>query len=74
MDPKQYPKVRREAIRQGWLVTPTRHGEMFRSPDGRTAIAWHRVHRSSDPHALDALLRALQRTRQFSWPPRRRKV
>jgi len=74
MDPKEYPKVRREAIRQGWLVERTRQGEMFLSPDGRTAIAWHRAHRSSDPHALDSLVRALRRTGLFTWPPPRRKA
>jgi len=69
MDNKDYRKVRSEALRQGWAVRPTRLGEMFGSPDGRTAIAWHAAHRSSDPHALDSLVRALKRTGQFTWPP-----
>jgi hypothetical protein len=69
MDNREYPKVRAEAVRQGWVVRPTRRGELFLSPDGRTAIAWHAAHRSSDPHALDSLVRALRRTGGFQWPP-----
>ena len=73
MDNREYPRVRREALRQGWDVRPTRHGERFRPPDGSTVLVWHRAHRSSDPHALDALVRDLRRTGSFEWPAPRRK-
>jgi hypothetical protein len=73
MDNRDYSKVRTEAVRQGWVVRPTRRGEVLHAPDGQTAIAWHTAHRSSDPHALDSLVRALKRTGQFRWPPPRRR-
>jgi hypothetical protein len=68
MDNRDYPHVRRAAVRQGWLVHPTKHGERFLSPDGRTTAGWHTTHASSDPHALDALIRQLRKG-GFRWPP-----
>lgn len=71
MDNKDYPKVRKAARKQGWRVEPTEHGEMFYSPDGSTKVAWHQSHSSSDPHALDALVRRLRATGVFVYPPRK---
>jgi hypothetical protein len=66
-----YEEIRSEAIKQGWRIEPKRHGEMFLSPDGRSTAMWHRLHRSSDPNALKALVRDLRRG-GFMWPPLRR--
>ncbi|HET7234975.1 MAG TPA: hypothetical protein VFK59_00920 [Actinomycetota bacterium] len=60
MDNKDYPKVRREALRQGWRVIPIANGELFLAPDGVGKATWHRRHASSHPHALDDLVRRLK--------------
>jgi len=70
MDNKEYPDVRKEAIRQGWLVVPTRLGERFLGPDGITTANWHRAHASLSPRALDWLVRDLRKG-GFVWPPER---
>jgi hypothetical protein len=69
MDNKDYPKVRKEAQRQGWIVKPTRKGEMFYSPDGATMVLWH--HTPSDHRALANHIAKLRRA-GFSWPRPRR--
>lgn len=71
MDIKDYPKVRREAERQGWRVEPTSNGEMFYSPNGVDKAAWHTPHVSSSPRALDHLVRQLGKG-GFRWPPPKR--
>jgi hypothetical protein len=68
MDNREYPKVRRAAQRQGWSVVPTAHGEMLLAPDGRSKVMWHRAHTSSDPNALNSLVRDMRRM-GFRWPP-----
>ena len=67
MDNKDYPKVRREALKQGWTLEQTKSGERFLSPDGTTTAGWHEGHRSSGPHALDAFVRQLRKG-GFRWP------
>jgi hypothetical protein len=42
-------------------VVPIANGERFLAPDGIGRANWHRTHRSSDPHALDRLVRDLRR-------------
>ncbi len=49
---KDFPKVRRAARRQVWIVEATSDGEMFYSPDGRSKALWH--HTPSDRNALKA--------------------
>lgn len=61
MDNKEFRKVRRQAVKQGWTLTPTAQGEMFLSPDDQMQVAWHVAHASSDPHALDAFVRQLRK-------------
>jgi hypothetical protein len=70
MNNRDYPKVRRAAQKQGWRPIPTAKGEMLLAPDGLTKVTWHRAHRSSDPSALDALVRDMKRA-GFRWPPPR---
>lgn len=63
-----YAKVRKEAIRQGWRVQPTANGEMFFSPDDVSKAAWHTAHGSSDPNAVNSLIRNMKKG-GFRWPP-----
>jgi hypothetical protein len=65
---KDYGKVRKEAIRQGWRVEATSDGEMFYSPDGSSKAAWHAAHASSDPNALKAHIRTMKKG-GLRWPP-----
>jgi len=59
-----YRDVRREAIRQGWVVTRRRKGEMFMSPDGSTQVMWH-----STPSDVNAIRQFVRRLRKggFEW-------
>lgn len=68
MDNKEYPKVRKEAERQGWKVKPTRKGEMLLAPDGVTSVQWH--HTPSDHRALDNMVAKMRRA-GFEYPPRK---
>ena len=61
MENKDYPKVRKAALRQNWRVVPITNGELFLAPDGVGKATWHRAHASSSPHALDGFLRDLRR-------------
>lgn len=67
MDNKDYRKVRNAAMEQGWRVASTKHGETFLAPDGRMKVMVHRLHASSDPRALDHIVRRLKRA-GFRWP------
>ena len=69
MDNKDYPKVRRAAIKQGWRCVATKYGEMLLSPDGTYGQAIDRLHRSSDQHALDRIVRDMRR-HGFVWKGR----
>jgi hypothetical protein len=69
MDNKEYPKVRKAAIRQGWRPKPTKDGEMLLSPDGVTKAHWHKT--PSDHRALDNFMRDLRKG-GFKWPPPKR--
>lgn len=71
MDKREFPKIRKAAKRQGWVIRQTRDGEMFYSPDGTTKVAWHAAHGSSDPHALEAFVRQLKKG-GFWLPPGKR--
>lgn len=66
MDNKAWRRVRKEAERQGWTIVPTRNGGMLRSPDGTWQYAMDRLHRSSDPHALELIVREM-RKHGFRW-------
>jgi hypothetical protein len=68
MDNKEYPKVRREAERQGWHIRPTRRGEMLLAPDGVTSVQWH--HTPSDHRALNNTV-AKMRKAGFEYPARK---
>ena len=59
-----YREVRREAIRQGWVVEPRKKGEMFKSPDGSKQVMWHAT--PSDVNAIRQLVRGLRRG-GFEW-------
>jgi hypothetical protein len=59
-----YRNVRREAIRQGWVVTRRKNGEMFMSPDGSTMAMWHST--PSDVNAIRQFVRRLQKG-GFQW-------
>jgi hypothetical protein len=59
MDNREYPKVRREAERQGWRVKPTRKGERLLGPDGVSSVQWHRT--PSDHRALDNMVAEMRR-------------
>ncbi len=72
MDNRDYPKVRKAARKQGWRVEATTEGEMLYAPDGQSKIVWHTAHASSDPHALDSLVREMRKS-GFRWPPMRRR-
>jgi len=67
MDNKDYPKVRKAALKQDWRVESVAQGEMFFSPEGSTTVTWHRQHRSSSPYALDRFVRELRRS-GFKYP------
>jgi len=67
MDNRQYPKVRKAAERKGWIVRPTKKGEMFYAPDGVTMVLWH--HTPSGHRALDNHVTRLRRA-GFVWPVR----
>ena len=69
MDNRDYPKVRREAVRQGWRVESKRNGELFLAPDGRGKAMWHFT--PSDHRALNNLVRHLKAS-GFVWPPPKR--
>lgn len=60
MDNREYKKVRKAALAQGWTVRDTKKGEIFFSPDGKSIAPWHRAHASSNPHALDSFIRRLE--------------
>ena len=60
-----YREVRREAVRQGWVVERRTKGEMFRSPDGETQVMWHST--PSDVNAIRQLVRRLRKG-GFEWP------
>ena len=60
MDNKDYPRVRKAALKQNWRVVPIAKGERFLAPDGIGKATWHRAHASSDPHALDRFVRRLE--------------
>lgn len=68
MDNREYPKVRKEAERQGWTFKPTRKGEMLLAPDGETSVLWH--HTPSDHRALDNTVTRMRRA-GFEYPPRK---
>jgi len=68
MDNREYPKVRKEAERQGWKVKSTRKGEMLLAPDGVTSVMWH--HTPSDHRALDNTVTKMRRA-GFEYPLRR---
>ena len=72
MDNKDYAKVRKSARKQGWRVKPTEEGEMLYAPDGLSKVAWHTAHASSDPHALDSLVREMRKS-GFRWLPKARR-
>lgn len=65
---KEWPAVRRECERQGWVVHTTTSGFALLAPDGRTAVTMHRLHSSSDPNALALTVRRMRRA-GFIWPP-----
>ena len=67
MDNKDYRRVKKAAIRQGWRIKPVADGEMFYSPNDAVQALWHTAHSSSDPKALDAHVRRLRRG-GFRWP------
>ncbi len=69
MDNNRWPRVRKEAERQGWEVERTEKGYQLRSPDGATVVTMDAFHASSDPHALDRTVRRMQRQGGFLWPP-----
>jgi hypothetical protein len=73
LDNKDFPKVRKAAMKQGWISERTAAGEVFYAPDGSTKVAWHSAHASSDPHALDAFVRRLRATGSFVYPSQRRR-
>jgi len=68
MDDRDWPRVRRAAERQGWVVDETRNGVALRSPDGTTTVIMDRLRASSDEHALDRTVRRMRRP-GFMWPP-----
>ena len=68
MDNREYPKVRKEAERQGWRVKETRKGEMLLAPDGQTSVLWH--HTPSDHRALDNTVAKMKQA-GFEYPPRK---
>ncbi len=64
-----FREVRREALRQGWIVEQRTKGEMFRSPDGRTQVMWHSP--PSDVNAIRQFVRRLEKG-GFVWEQRRK--
>jgi hypothetical protein len=66
MENRDYLKIRREALRQGWRARAIKSGEMLLSPDGIHAATWHRT-----PSAQDAIKRFVRELRLggFVWPP-----
>lgn len=66
MENRDYLKVRREALRQGWRISSIKSGEMFLSPNGIHAATWHRT-----PSAQNAIKRFVDQLRRggFVWPP-----
>ena len=70
MDNKEWPKVRKAAVQQGWTLVSTKKGEQLRSPDGTGMVTLDQMHGSSDPHALDQTVR---RMRKHGFVPPRKK-
>jgi hypothetical protein len=74
MDNREWPKIRRAAERQGWLVEETKHGYMLKSPDGGFSSGHGSVPRVDRP-ARRRSHGSTDAAAGFLWPePRRRKA
>jgi hypothetical protein len=61
-----FRKIRKEALKQGWVPEPISSGEMFYSPNGVDKVAWHNT--PSDVRAVRNFLSELKKG-GFIWPP-----
>ena len=66
MENRDYLKVRREALRQGWRISKIKSGEKLLSPDGIHSATWHRT--PSAKNAIKSFVNDLRRG-GFVWPP-----
>ena len=66
MENRDYLKVRREALRQGWRIVTIKSGERLLSPDGIHSATWHRT--PSKQNAMNRFIDDLRRG-GFVWPP-----
>ena len=66
MENRDYLKVRREALRQGWRIVSIKSGERLLSPDGLHSATWHKT-----PSKQNAMRRFVGDLRRggFEWPP-----